>query len=160
MLLGGFTTNCIWCVILNIRNRTGHQYFSKQLRANASRTEEKMSIDVPGQETVEEMRRAHPGNHVPLLANWFFSALAGVTWYLQFFFYSMGESQMGAYGFSSWTMHMASIIIFSTLWGIFFKEWTGSSPRTKRLLGAGLVLLIFSTIIVGYGNFLGAVKSH
>ncbi len=27
VLLGGFTTNFIWCVILNVRNRTGSQYF-------------------------------------------------------------------------------------------------------------------------------------
>src|SRR5207253_7005131 len=27
VLLGGFTTNFIWCAILNFRNRTGHQYF-------------------------------------------------------------------------------------------------------------------------------------
>jgi L-rhamnose-H+ transport protein len=30
----------------------------------------------------------------------------------------MGENQMGRYKFSSWTLHMASIIIFGTLWGI------------------------------------------
>jgi L-rhamnose-H+ transport protein len=34
--------------------------------------------------------------------------------------------QMGRYKFSSWTLHMASIIIFSSLWGIGFKEWKGS----------------------------------
>src|ERR1700676_5475509 len=31
VLLGGFTTNFIWCVILNIRNRTGSQYFSSKM---------------------------------------------------------------------------------------------------------------------------------
>src|ERR1700677_5370943 len=30
LLLGGFTTNFIWCLILNIRNRTGLQYFSSE----------------------------------------------------------------------------------------------------------------------------------
>ena len=39
--------------------------------------------------------------------------MAGVTWYLQFFFYSMGQTKMGKYDFSSWTLHMASIIIFA-----------------------------------------------
>ena len=28
VLLGGFTTNFIWCLALNIRNRSGHEYFS------------------------------------------------------------------------------------------------------------------------------------
>ena len=61
----------------------------------------------------------------PMFANYLFSALAGTTWYMQFFFYTMGETQMGRYKFSSWTLHMASIIIFSTLWGIALKEWKG-----------------------------------
>src|SRR5215475_2924028 len=32
LLLGGFTTNFIWCLILNLRNRTGYQYFSSEVR--------------------------------------------------------------------------------------------------------------------------------
>ena len=38
VLLGGFTTNFIWCVLLNIRNRTGYQYFSPTLRQRARRS--------------------------------------------------------------------------------------------------------------------------
>jgi L-rhamnose-H+ transport protein len=90
-----------------------------------------------------------------MLRNYFFAALAGTTWYFQFFFYTMGETQMGAYKFSSWTLHMASIIIFSTLWGIALHEWRGSGPRTKMLVFASLVVLVGSTVIVGYGNYLG-----
>jgi L-rhamnose-H+ transport protein len=67
----------------------------------------------------------------------------------------MGETQMGTYKFSSWTLHMASIIIFSTLWGIALKEWSGTSPKTKRLVVLALLFLIGSTVIVGYGNYLG-----
>lgn len=97
-----------------------------------------------------------------MLNNYFFAALAGVTWYLQFFFYGMGETRMGeAFKFSSWTMHMASIIIFSTLWGIALKEWKGTSKRTHVLVGLGLALLIVSTIVVGYGNYLkGGGPAH
>ena len=130
VLAGGFTTNFIWCVILNFRNRTSHEYLNLRLGV-----------------------AAQPGP-APLLNNYLFAALAGVTWYLQFFFYSMGSTKMGKYDFSSWTLHMASIIIFSTLWGISLKEWNGSSRRTYRWLVAGLALLILSTCIVGYGNFL------
>ena len=92
----------------------------------------------------------------PLLANYLFCALAGVTWYLQFFFYSMGTTRMGPYDFSSWTLHMASIIIFGTLWGVALHEWRGTTAGTRRLVAAGLVLLIASTVIVGYGNYLAA----
>jgi L-rhamnose-H+ transport protein len=63
---------------------------------------------------------------------------------------------MGRYGFSSWTLHMASIIIFSTLWGLGFKEWRGAGAPARRFLSLALVLLVGSTVIVGYGNFLAA----
>ena len=66
-----------------------------------------------------------------MLPNYFFCALAGTTWYFQFFFYTMGETQMGAYKFSSWTLHMASIIIFSSLWGIALHEWRGASAARR-----------------------------
>jgi L-rhamnose-H+ transport protein len=84
------------------------------------------------------------------------SASAGVIWYLQFFFYSMGQTKMGKYDFSSWTLHMASIILFSTLWGIMLHEWAGTSRRTRVLVALGIFTLIFSTVVVGYGNYVGA----
>jgi len=87
-----------------------------------------------------------------LAANYGFSALAGATWYMQFFFYTMGETQMGQYKFSSWTLHMASIMIFSTVWGIALKEWRGVSLRTKVLVFLTLLTLVGSTVVVGYGN--------
>ena len=68
----------------------------------------------------------------------------------------MGESQMGKYKFSSWTLHMASIIIFSTLWGIFFKEWRGARQAEQALVVLMLALLIGSTVIIGYGNKVSA----
>jgi L-rhamnose-H+ transport protein len=78
---------------------------------------------------------------------------------LQFFFYTMGESQMVKYPFSSWTLHMASIIIFGTLWGLGFSEWKGASRRAMTFLFLSLATLVGSTVIIGYGNYLGT-PSH
>lgn len=159
VLLGGFTTNFIWCLILNLKNRTGYQYFTS----------------VPGENS--PLSGAHAGGEggpvgakvtdgrldptpVPLAGNYLFAAMAGVTWYFQFFFYSMGETQMGEYKFSSWTLHMASIIIFSSMWGLALREWKGSSPKAKGLLFAGIGILILSTLIVGVGNYLGSTSGH
>ena len=160
VLLGGFTTNFIWCTLLLIRNRTARQYVSLTFAPgrNDKETIIETAIDAPG-EAVVRGAPSRPGNHdrVPLLGNYLFSALAGTTWYLQFFFYSMGQMRMGKYEFSSWTLHMASIIIFSSLWGMALKEWRGSSRKTRRLLSAGLATLIFSTLVVGYGNYLATL---
>lgn len=165
VLLGGFTSNFIWCVSLNLKNRTGRQYFSSTLPASLPRREDETiietTVDAPSEEVVEHIPwpKESAVERVPLLSNYLFSALAGVTWYMQFFFYTMGETQMGAYKFSSWTLHMASIIIFSSLWGIFLKEWKGSSIGTRTKLGFGLATLILSTVIVGYGNYLGTLPA-
>ncbi|MEI7817911.1 MAG: L-rhamnose/proton symporter RhaT [Desulfuromonadales bacterium] len=163
VLAGGFTTNFIWCAMLNLRNKTLYQYFSSTVKAPTPNREEETiietAIDAPSEETVvHSSQKAVSGDiQVPMLMNYVFSALAGTTWYLQFFFYTMGETQMGRFGFASWTLHMASIIIFSTMWGWIFHEWRGASRKSHTLIATGIAMLILSTIIIGFGTWL---KSH
>jgi L-rhamnose-H+ transport protein len=167
LLAGGFTTNFIWCLILNKRNRTGYQYFQSEIQGHVpARNEEHILetvTDAPGEEmaaTSVLMNTDSDTIRAPMLPNYLFSALAGTTWYFQFFFYTMGETQMGRFKFSSWTLHMASIIIFSTLWGIALKEWKGAGLKTKWLVASGLLVLVGSTVVVGYGNYLGAASPY
>ena len=171
VLIGGFTTNFIWCLILLYRNKTGHQFFTAKSDEQYKNDEAiiETALDAPGREVVEHISARHAvqvveappaqkkqaDERVPMLRNYLLCALAGTTWYFQFFFYTMGETQMGRYKFSSWTLHMASIIIFSSLWGIGFKEWKGAGRRATQLLTLALFLLVGSTVIVGYGNYLG-----
>jgi len=159
VLIGGFTTNFLWCLALNITNKTGYQYFTSDSKYSPVTRETivETAIDAPSREVVEHIlaSKSEDQKPVPMLSNYLFCALAGTTWYFQFFFYTMGETQMGKYGFSSWTLHMASIIIFSTLWGLGLKEWKGAGVPAMRLLTLALVLLVGSTVIVGYGNYLG-----
>ena len=136
VLAGGFTTNFIWCVALNLRNQTFGDYLRR------------------APQTASPENSAPRSSPVPLLANYLFCALAGTLWYLQFFFYGMGTTKMGRYDFSSWTLHMASIIIFGTLLGVCLSEWKGVSGRTHRLMRLGLVVLVSSTVVIGYGNYL------
>ena len=63
----------------------------------------------------------------------------------------MGATQMGKYDFASWTLHMASIIIFATMWGWIFHEWKGSSKKAHMLIAGGILTLILSTCIIGAG---------
>jgi L-rhamnose-H+ transport protein len=131
VLAGGFTTNCLWCLALIIKNRSGGEWVGR-------------SAGTAGL----------PAGPLPLARNYLLCTVGGLLWYFQFFFYTMGESQMGRYGFSSWTLHMASIIIFATLWGFALKEWSSASHRTRRLVWAGIATLVGATIIIGYGNSL------
>ncbi|MDB5006002.1 MAG: sugar:proton symporter [Mucilaginibacter sp.] len=118
ILWGGLTTNFIWCMFLNARNKTFGDYLNKK---------------------------------TPLKANYLYSALAGTTWFLQFFFYGMGESRLGN-GASSWILHMAFIILVANMWGLFLNEWKGVSRKALLTVIAGIAIIIVSVLIVGYGN--------
>lgn len=120
VLWGGLTTNFIWCMILNARNKTFGDYANKK---------------------------------TPLLRNYIFSALAGTTWFLQFFFYGMGESKLGN-GASSWILHMAFIILVANMWGLVLKEWKGVNNKTVNTIIIGIITIILSVLLVGYGNSL------
>lgn len=120
ILWGGLTTNFIWCMILNARNKTFGDYTNKQ---------------------------------TPLLRNYLFSALAGTTWFMQFFFYGMGESKLGN-GPSSWILHMAFIILVANVWGLVLNEWKGVKKSTYIAVAIGISTIILSIVIVGYGNSL------
>ena len=121
ILLGGFTTNCIWCVWLSIKNKTYSDY-----------------------------GRAKEGGL--LGANYLLCMVAGVLWYLQFFFYGMGSTQMGKYDFASWSLHMAFIIITSNVIGLLTREWQGSSRKTIQVVITGILVLILSTVVIGLGS--------
>jgi L-rhamnose-H+ transport protein len=158
VLWGGFLTNFVWSAILILRNRSIGQFAGEPglnpMRAAATSGNTLVDFDPLDASTYDRLAPK------TLTLNYLFAALAGVIWYFQFFFYSMGQTKMGKYDFSSWTLHMASIILFATLWGIVLKEWKGTSFRTKALVTAGLTLLIASTIIVGYGNYIKATTGH
>lgn len=89
----------------------------------------------------------------PLRKNLLLCALAGTTWYLQFFFYGMGESRLGN-GASSWILHMAFIILIANAWGVILKEWKGVNKSTYTSIIAGIVTIILSICIVGLAKTL------
>jgi L-rhamnose-H+ transport protein len=120
LLWGGLTTNFIWCMVLNARNKSFGDYTNKK---------------------------------TPLTKNYLFSAIAGTAWFLQFFFYGMGESKLGN-GPSSWILHMAFIILVANMWGLVLKEWKGVSKQTKTVIAVGIATIILSVLLVGRGNSL------
>ena len=160
VLWGGFFTNFIWSAALILKNRSIKQFAGapgyNPMRASHASGDTLVDFDPHDASGNLAPDRLTRGN---LFFNYVFASLAGVIWYFQFFFYSMGQTKMGKYDFSSWTLHMASIIIFATLWGVALKEWRGTSRRTKLLVSLGLFLLVGSTVVVGYGNYLKVAHS-
>lgn len=95
----------------------------------------------------------YKNSSAPLGKNLLLCALGGTTWYLQFFFYGMGESRLGN-GASSWILHMAFIILISNAWGVILKEWKGVNKSTYSSIVAGIVTIILSICIVGFAKTL------
>ena len=120
LLWGGFTSNFVWCMYLNYKNKTFGDY-----------TNDKS----------------------PISRNTMYSAVAGTMWFLQFFFYGMGESKLGN-GASSWILHMATIILTANFWGFYLKEWSGVSQKTFRTFVWGISLILASIVLVGIGSSL------
>jgi len=125
---GAFVTNAIGCLILFKRNGTGGQLFKLPGGAGAGK----------------------------LGFYWLMAALSGAFWYFQFFFYGMGHFHMGErYGFTSWALHMAMLILFSNMYGFFFKEWAGADKHPKRVLHLGMLFIVIACVLIAYGNYKG-----
>ena len=150
VLWGGFLTNFVWSAILIYRNKSFGQFAGtpgiNPMGTAATTGNTLADVDIP--------TLAHKIVPGVLMKNYLFASLAGLIWYFQFFFYSMGETRMGRYNFASWTLHMSSIILFANLWGIVLREWKGTSRRTRLLVATGLVLLVGSTVVIGSGSYL------
>jgi len=111
------------------------------------------------QRTFGEITRAPSGaGNTSLGLNWSMAILTGCLWYSQFFFYGFGHYFiMKVKGFEQtcWAIHMILLILLGTIAGVLFKEWRGTSARTRVLLATSIGLLSLGMLLLGYGNFLG-----
>jgi len=137
VMAGGFVVNFLWCVFLGIRNRSTGDLVGRSSEQNDSWTGAAES-----RSTAEN----------PLRKNYFWASLAGAVWYLGFMLYGMGATCMGAYDFASWSIHLAFVIVFSTLCGILAREWRGVNTRTGLLVASAMLVLILSTLAIAIGN--------
>ena len=124
---GAWLINVFWCVFLIRRNRTAAQF-----------------VRLP-----ETTRGGLPFYYLMAL-------LSGAFWYFQFFFYGMGHQNLGErFGFTSWAIHMALLILFSNIYGKLFREWEGTNRLPKRIVNVGMIVIVIATLIITWGNQLG-----
>ncbi|TKG93915.1 hypothetical protein EYV94_14240 [Puteibacter caeruleilacunae] len=84
-----------------------------------------------------------------LAKNYLLCIIAGGIWFVQFFLYGMGKSQMGYFAFIAWGILMALTIAFASVWGLIRKEWKGANARLYILLATSLVIIVVSAFIIG-----------
>jgi L-rhamnose-H+ transport protein len=140
VMAGGLTVNLLWCLYLGLRNRSFGDYVGR-LRGES-------------QEWTGAANQPATGGQ--LWRNYGWAWLSGATWYVGFMLYGIGSTFMGRYDFTSWSIHLAFVIVFSTLCGILAREWHGVSRRTSLLVVIALLILVGSTFVIAVGNRLAA----
>lgn len=137
VMAGGLLVNFLWCLFLGLRNRSVGDFIGRsngqQHNWHGAAGEKHQAVGIVGR-------------------NYLWAGLAGVTWYVGFMLYGMGTTFMGQYDFTSWSIHLAFVIVFSTICGILAREWRGVSRRTAWLVAAAMLVLVGSTFVIAVGN--------
>lgn len=130
IMTAGFVVNAVYCAYLLKRNRSWQDYA------------------IP-----------HTTSH------WYYGMLMGLLQMAAFLIYSMAVSHLdrstklgGAV--LAWPVYTACMIAVGNLEGLLRGEWKGSDRRTLILLAVGLgLLLVSSTVVVGFGSYLTGTSS-
>jgi L-rhamnose-H+ transport protein len=81
--------------------------------------------------------------------NFGLSLAMAALWATGVFGYGIGTTLVGTYGTSlGFTLFMASSILSSNLIGIWAGEWKGTAALTRRLLVAGIVVILISVVVL------------
>ncbi len=81
------------------------------------------------------------------------SAAMAALWVAGVFGYGMGATLVGKYGTSvGFTLFMATSILASNGAGILAGEWQATSPRTRTLLAAGMIVIVVSVCVLNLGG--------
>ncbi|MCU6768382.1 L-rhamnose/proton symporter RhaT [Barnesiella propionica] len=117
--LGGFLTNAVYCIQQNIKNKSGHEYFS-----------------VSGSKLINNLL------FCALAGVLWYSQFFGLEMGKSFL---TDSPVLLAF---SWSILMSLNVTFSNVWGIILKEWKGVNNRTILVLVLGLIVLVSSIIVV------------
>lgn len=87
-----------------------------------------------------------------MIRNLLFTAMGGIMWYLQFFFYGWGEASVPEHlGYINWMLHMSGYVLFGGVIGLIMAEWKGVGTRPVRILVFGLLVITSAANVVGMG---------
>ena len=87
--------------------------------------------------------------------NFGLSALMALMWIGSFYLYGASASRLGRWGVVvGWPLFISLSIVTGNLWGLSKGEWLGASPKARRLLNAGLGVLVAAVVTVALSNSL------
>ena len=119
LLWGGLTTNFIWCMILNARNKTFGDYTNKK---------------------------------TPLKIQLYFCCIGRYYLVPAILFLWHGRKQTGQWPQFMDTAHGVHHSGGKYV-GNVLKEWKGVNKKTTTTIAIGIITIIFSVLLVGYGNY-------
>ncbi len=157
VLAGGFTTNFIWCAILNTRNRSYGEYLrippERRTAPKANIRRSRIRLTPPRLRWLSNTQRTRTMRH----------RSAGTTSSLRWpappgtcsssstpWAKRRWAATNSPAGRCTWPASSSSARCGESA----LKEWRGVSRRTKTLVFLTLLTLVGSTMIVGYGNYL------
>jgi L-rhamnose-H+ transport protein len=136
VLLGGFTTNLIWCGWLILKQPIGWGEIHRPTSVHAADADGAPPT-LLAQLCCWRRWAARSGTSSSSSTRWARARWGGTA---------------SPPGHCTWP----SIILFSTLWGFALKEWAGVRGGTRLLVWLGIGALLLSTVVIGVGNYLAA----
>jgi L-rhamnose-H+ transport protein len=77
----------------------------------------------------------------------------GVLWVSGMVGYGIGATLVGKYGTSlGYVLFITAMILSSNFLGILTGEWRGTSPGTRRVLAAAVVVILISVLVLNLGG--------
>ena len=85
--------------------------------------------------------------------HWLGAVFMAITWPGGIILYGMGAAAMGSYGaYAGFPMMLLSSIVAGNVAGVWRGEWKGTSVQPRRLMFAGIMVLVISFILLAYSN--------
>ena len=87
------------------------------------------------------------------IVNWWWALVMGTMWIGSFYLYGIGSARLGAVGRAiGWPILVCLSIGVGVLSGLGRGEWRDTPTRAKKLLFAGLALIILAVLIIPFGS--------
>jgi L-rhamnose-H+ transport protein len=87
------------------------------------------------------------------ISNWLWCLAMGAMWIGSFYLYGIGAAELGGSGATiGWPVLVSVSIAVGVLCGLGKGEWNGAPAQARRLLWAGLALIVLAVLVIPLGK--------